>query len=120
MQAVFLKTIQTIGIPVVRQGTYNQTEEFPAVFFTFWHNGSYSQSKYNNTRAQFVHEYDLNVYAKKSIEAFTKLELAIVKLKEVGFLIDGCGYDVPSDHAEYIGRGVVVRFLENGGEINDK
>lgn len=112
MEDKFIKIIEELGYPVIKQGSMAEKEEYPDTFFTFWNNSVDDGSHYDNEASTFLWDFDLNVY---SIDP-EKIEELLIKAKEKlvkeGFIVGGKGHDVISDEKSHIGRGIDVQAIE--------
>ncbi len=98
---------------VYRQGSFSESDKYPNIFITFWENESSDQSHYdNNVTLGYKHSFDVNVYGSDADEVYGTLENVIEVLKNNGFIIDGKGFDVPSDEPNFIGRHIDVLYLD--------
>ena len=99
--------------PVIQQGSMEAGWTYPEHFFTFFNNDSFDLAFYDNDENRTVWDFDLNVYSIDPELANTVLREVKPMLKAQGFICAGAGYDVMSDHASHIGRGMNVKYLEN-------
>lgn len=111
MEDLLIETLESLGFPVMLQGSLLPDEPYPDHFFTFWNNDSYGNSYYDNNEQSTVFNYDVNFYSSNPEWVYTKLKEAITALKQVGFIISGDGYSVMSDEQTHDGRGVNVLYL---------
>lgn len=112
MEDLLISTLEKFGYPVFRQGSLSEDEKYPDYFFTFWNNGSFDESHYDNDAVSFVWDFDVNFYSIDPALTYSKLLKAKQALKNEHFIISGKGYDVPSDEVTHTGRGINVLFLE--------
>lgn len=112
MKDLLINTIQSLGYPVILQGSLGENEAYPESFFTFWNNDAYDGSHYDNQPINYVWDFDLNFYSSDPTLVNTKLLEAIALLKAQGFVVRGKGYDVASDEPTHTGRGVNVLKIE--------
>ncbi len=106
MEDLLIETLNTFGYPVRLQGSLAADEEYPPNFFTFWNDNSDSDSFYDDDSHSTIYSYNINFYSNDPVAVYTVLSSAIVKLKAVGFIIDGDGFSVPSDEQSHTGRGI--------------
>lgn len=97
---------------VYRQGSVG---EYKDLFITLWENESYDTKHYDNVRSGIVFSYDINVYGKSPNTVYQTLRDVIDILEGDGFIITGEGHDVPSDDANYIGRGINIKYRKKEG-----
>lgn len=107
---ILIKTLETFGFPVRRQGSLLE-EKYPDNFFTFWNNDSYSETYYDNEDHTLCSAFDVNFYSTDPEAVYEILRQAIKLLKAAGFLISGDGYDVASDEQTHDGRGVSCLYV---------
>jgi len=94
--------------PVIRQGSMNDDEDYPARFFTFWNRNSSYDAFYDNDNHAEIYTYDLNFYSSDFAEVNDVLKAAVKLLKNNGWVSSGPGHDVASDEPTHIGRGTTV------------
>ena len=112
MEDLLVSTLEQFGYPVRRQGSLAPNEEYPDHFFTFWNNDSSDGNHYDNAAATTVWDFDVNFYSINPAKTYEILKIAIIKLREVGFVISGKGHDVASDEPTHTGRGTNAFYLE--------
>ena len=116
MKDLLINTLATMGYPVKLQGSIEQHENYPESFFTIWNNDGYDGSHYDNNPINDIWSFDVNFYSTDPVLVNTKLLEAKKKLKQVGFIISGKGYDVPSDEPTHTGRGMNALIIEKESE----
>lgn len=113
MEDLLINTLsEAFGVPVIRQGSLAEDEDYPESFFTFWNNTSDGDGFYDNDETQTIWDFDLNFYSTNPSLTYSELLKAKKLLKNVGFTVTGKGYDVPSDEPTHTGRGINILFLE--------
>lgn len=112
MEDLLIKTLESFGYPILRQGSLSESDAYPEHFFTFWNNTADGDGFYDNTETRTIWDFDLNFYSIDPALTYSKLLEAKIKLKEAGFIVTGKGYDVPSDEPTHTGRGINVLYLE--------
>ena len=112
MEDLLIETLESLGFPVILQGSLLPNEPYPDHFFTFWNNNSYGESYYDNDEKSTTYDYDVNFYSINSEWVYSKLRAAKAVLKEVGFIVSGDGYSVMSDESTHDGRGINVLYLK--------
>nr|DAU64764.1 MAG TPA: Protein of unknown function (DUF3168) [Bacteriophage sp.] len=112
MEDNLISILESFGYPVFRQGSLTEDEPYPDDFFTFWNNDSSDHSHYNNDEYGTTWDFDVNFYSTDPEKAYSILAEARKKLKEERWITPGRGYDVASDEATHIGRGIEVYFLQ--------
>lgn len=112
MKEQLLSSLATFGYPVLLQGSLLPDEPYPASFFTFWNNSSDDGDHYNNSAAYYVWSFDVNFYSNDPALVNTKLLEVKALLQKNGWIINGKGYDLPTDEPTHTGRGIEVSFIE--------
>ena len=112
MEDLLISTLESLGFPIIRQGSLAEDDEYPQSFLTFWNNSADGQGFYSNTETQTVWSYLLCFYSTNPRLTYSKLLEAKSLLKSVGFTITGKGYDVVSDEITHTGRAIDVFYLE--------
>lgn len=112
MEDLLLQTLEQIGYPVFRQGSFSKNDKYPKHFFTFWNNSSADGAHYDNKPVSYIWDFDVNFYSVDPAVTYAALERARLELKKKGFVISGKGYDIGSDEATHTGRGMNALFLQ--------
>ena len=112
MKDLLIQTLQTMGYPIILQGSLGADEPYPESFFTFWNNDVPGNEFYDNEEHSYIWDFDLNFYSTDPTLVNTKLLEAKTKLKQAGFVVSGKGYDVASDEPTHTGRGIHVLKIE--------
>ena len=114
MEDNLIQLLESFGYPVMRQGSLPADQAYPDTFFTFWNSAEEGQSFYDNETASVVWQFRVYVYSISPITAYSVLAAARKLLKENGWIIQSRAYDVRSDEATHVGRGMTVEFLLYG------
>ena len=112
MEDLLISTLSTLGYPVDLQGSLLPHQRYPDSFFTFWNDSADGTSFYSNTEGAILWAYSLNFYSNDPLLVNKVLLEATVLLKEVGFIVSGAGYDVPSDEPTHTGRGISLLYRQ--------
>lgn len=112
MKDLLIDTLEPLGFPIFQQGSLGPDEPYPESFFTFWNNDASGGAFYDNEENQYVWDFDLNLYSSDPDVTNTKLLTAKSLLKAAGFVVNGAGYDVPSDEPTHTGRGIHVLKIQ--------
>lgn len=112
MEDNLIKVLASFGYPVYRQGSMSNDEIYPETFFTFWNNDSLDHSHYDNAEYGTEWDFDVNIYSSNPELTYSVLANARVALKAAGWIIPSKGYDVASDEATHIGRGLNAIYLQ--------
>lgn len=115
MEDRLINILSAFGYPVRRQGTLSPTELYPPSFFTFWNDLSEDLSHYDNDAISYTWRYSVYFYsASPDLVATIPIE-AIKAFKSAGWIINGRGYDVPSDEITHTGRAFDCIYVERPG-----
>ena len=112
MKEKLIKLLESFGFPVFLQGSLNKDAKYPKTFFTFWNNDTYDNNHYNNDPISYTWNFDVNFYSIDPELVNLMLIEAKTILKENGFIIDGLGYDLPTDEPTHTGRGFTALIIE--------
>ena len=113
MEDLLISTLEALGYPVRLQGSLLPDEAYPDSFFTFWNDSADGSGFYSNDETAIIWAYSLNFYSNDPLLVSSKLLEAKKLLKNVGFIVSGAGYDVPSDEPTHTGRGITVLYRQN-------
>lgn len=108
-----IETLETLGYPVIKQGSLLPDEAYPNHFFTYWNNSADGSSYYSNDEGAVIWNYSVNFYSVDELLISSKLMEAKALLKKAGFIVAGAGYDVASDEPTHTGRGIIALCREN-------
>ncbi len=106
-----IEVLESEGIPVIRQGSMTENEEYPQKFFTFW-NPECEEIHYNNESRFELVTFEVNFYSTDPEEIYEIMKKTRRKLREKGFTVIDPGHDVESDEATHTGRGMTVNYRE--------
>ena len=120
MKQALINLLGTFGYPVKLQGSLLPDEPYPASFFTFWNNSSDDGAHYDNAAISYVWSFDINFYSNDPALTNTVLLEAKALLQAAGWIINGKGYDMPTDYPTHTGRGIVALYLEQEPETTPK
>lgn len=116
MEDLLISTLETLGFPVLLQGSILDDEPYPDSFFTFWETSG-DGVFYDDDEALTVYNYLVNFYSTSPESCYTMLRNAKKLLRKQGFILSGDGYSVPSGKSSHDGRGIQASYLKN--ERND-
>lgn len=109
LESVFKK----IGLPYDRQGSYSDESEYPISFFTFWNFDTPEDGFYDNEAKKAIWYWQIYFYTRYPNSLYSKMDEFIRVAKEEGFIVEGRGYDIPSDRPDYPGRMITIKYIEN-------
>lgn len=112
MEDKLIELLSSLGYPVYRQGSFSEGDEYPESFFTFWNTDSPDHAHYDNADYATDWAFDVNFYSTDPEIAYSALSDARILLKQNKWIVPSKGYDVYSDEASHIGRGMVALYLE--------
>ena len=112
MEDLLISTLGALGYPVKLQGSLLPHELYPNSCFTFWNDSADGASFYSNKEGAILWAYSLNFYSTDPLLVNSKLLEAKELLKDVGFIVNGAGYDVPSDEPTHTGRGISLLYRQ--------
>ena len=112
MEDVLIELLNTLGYPVIRQGSLAPNEAYPDTFITFWNNSEDGESFYDNTEASVSYDFYVNVYSSNPALVYTVLESARALLREHNWITVQRGFDIASDEPTHTGRGMEIEYLD--------
>lgn len=107
-----LEGLNTPALPVILQGSLAPNQTYPPAFFTFDNIETPSASHYDNKAHAYIWRFTVYFYATDPDLVASELQAAIDALMAAGWIIDGKGYDVPSDEVTHTGRAFEADFVE--------
>lgn len=112
MEQALIDILKSFEYPVFRQGSLGNKTPYPPTFVTFWCNDTPDHAHYDN--AEYGTSWDFGVYiyssdAKCCYDLTSDIRTA---LKAAGWVVPSKGFDVASDEASHIGRGLECYYLE--------
>lgn len=112
MEDSLIALLETFGVPVYRQGSMSNDEEYPETFITFWNNESGDHAHYENAEYGTKWDFDVNVYSSDPEQTYGVLSEIRTLLKKNNWIVPEKGHDVASDEATHTGRGLNILYLE--------
>lgn len=110
------EAFKEMKLPYSRQGSYSDTDHLPESFFTFWNYDTPEGGFYDNEANRAVWVWYIYAYTSDPALLYSNLDGLIKILKEKGFAVEGRGRDIASGIEDYVGRYVVIRYIENYSE----
>lgn len=110
MKQKLIDTLETLGYPVSRQGSYEEGKELPDSFFTFW-NYDTEPVFYSNDVKRTIWVFRVFFYSTDPLLTNTVLKQACKLLRQNNFLVGG-EYDIDSGVQGYTAREVEINYIE--------
>ena len=111
MKNLLINELEKFGYPVYLQGSLNADEDYPETFITFFTyttDGSHSDNNVNSIEwniSVILYSSEPKIVNEKPIEI-------INALKNVGFIPQGKGQDIPSDEPTHTGWAMDFKYIE--------
>ena len=112
MTKALIDILESFKYPVFRQGSLSNEDPYPETFITFWCNASPDHSHYNNSEYGTAWDFGVYVYSAIPSTCYTLTAEIRTALKTAGWIVPSQGFDVTSDEASHIGRGLECLFLD--------
>ena len=106
-----IEILEGFKYPAFLQGSLAEAD-YPDHFFTFWNNSSLDNLHYDNLPVQYVWRFDINFYSIDPMLVNTLIPEVISEFRKRGWIVNGWGFDVPSDEETHTGRGFNALKLE--------
>lgn len=101
-----IELLESLGYPVMRQGSLADDEPYPSTFITFTVRDTEDGVHYDNKPSCYWWHFDVNVYSNDPLLVEQKSMELKTLLQEKGFLQNGKGYDAASDEKSHTGWGM--------------
>ena len=111
MKQNLIDLLATLSYPVYLQGSL-AGKPYPESFFTYWNGDTEDRSHYDNKAIDYVWTFSIFFYSTSATLVNTVTKSAIDLLKSNGWIVDGKGYDVPTDVITHTGRAFDALFIE--------
>lgn len=112
MIGLLYETLEPLGKPVYRQGSFTEDEKYPDSFYCYWNPRTDGTTHYDNAERGTVWEFVVYYYTSDAASLESGLEAAIAALRAAGFTIGGKGFQVESGEVSHEGRAVRARITE--------
>lgn len=113
MKQLLINTLETIcPNNVFLQGTLVPNTAYPDSFITFWTNYTDDNSHFDDETFSIDWNFSVIFYSNDPTLVGTKPDEIITALKNVGFIPQGKGNDVPSDIASHTGWAMDFIYTE--------
>ena len=107
------EVFERIGLPYSRQGSYSDEDEYPQSFFTFWNPNTKGGAFYDDKSHKAEWHWNIYYYTNDPATLYSRMDEFRRVAEEVGFIVEGRGYDIVSDRPDYPGRTIRVIYIEN-------
>lgn len=115
MRDTLMNILDGFHFPVRQQGSLAPSEPYPPSFFTIWNDETEDLAHYDNDAISYAWEFSVYFYSSDPDLVNTVPLEAIRQLKDAGWIINGRGYDVPSDEITHTGRAFDCTYVERPG-----
>ena len=118
MKTFLIETLETLGFPVILQGTIAENEPYPNDFITFFTTDTEENAAFDNETALTTWNFQIGFYSSNPAHVATESKRIRATLKNAGFIPQGKGYDIPSGVETHTGWICEFYYLENEGVIS--
>ena len=112
MTKALIDILESFKYPVFRQGSLSDSDPYPETFITFWCNASPDHSHYDDHEYGTAWDFGVYVYSAIPNTCYTLTAEIRTALKAAGWIVPSQGFDVTSDEASHIGRGLDCYYLD--------
>lgn len=112
MKDELITLLEELGYPVFLQGSLNADEAYPPAFCTFWNDSTDGAAFYDNDAHAFVWSFSINFYATDPVLVNGIMPQLRALFRSRGWIVQGLGYDVPSDEITHSGRAIDVLYIQ--------
>ena len=118
MKQKLISALESLGYPVMLQGSLTADEAYPDAFITFWCNTTEDSLHFDNDVHSVEWSFSVIFYSNNPTLVNTKPREILAVLKSAGFIPQGKGNDIPSDEPTHTGWAMEVIASEtiNKGE----
>ena len=110
MKQKLIDILETLAYPVSLQGSYNEDEELPDTFITFW-NYDTEPIYYSNGVKRTIWVFRVFVYSNDPLLTNNVMKEACNLLRNKNFFVGG-SFDIDSGVKDYTGREVEINYIE--------
>lgn len=112
MKDELITILKTFGYPVRLQGSFGAKEKYPDSFFTFWNNEVTDGNHYDNDAVSFIWDFTVYFFSTDPDKVNSTLVTLRKRLRAAGWIVDGLGYDTPTDEPTHTGRALDVLYIQ--------
>ena len=109
MKQKLISVLETLGYPVMLQGSLNSDESYPDSFITFWCDATEDNMHLDNDVLSIDWHFSVIFYSNNPTLVNTKPNEIRAVLKSAGFIPQGKGQDIFSDEPTH--TGWVMEFI---------
>ena len=113
MKEQLIELLETFGYPVRLQGSLAPDEPYPESFFTFWNDDTPDGAHYNNDAIAFIWTFSIFFFSADPEKVNSMMPAVRALLRSHGWMVQGLGYDAPSDEKTHTGRGITALYIQN-------
>ena len=118
MKRKLISALETLGFPVMLQGSLNPEESYPDSFITFWCDETEGDAHFDNETHSFIWYFSVIFYsANPTLVNAVPNDIRAV-LKSAGFVVEGKGQDILSDEQSHTGWALDCFCTENEKKFN--
>ena len=103
MKQKLISALETLGYPVMLQGSFNPEEIYPDSYITFWCNDTDDNGHFDNEVTAWDWFFSVIFYSNNPTLVNTVPNNIRAVLKSAGFISQGKGNDIPSDEPTHTG-----------------
>lgn len=112
MRDELIEILEGLGYTAQLQGSLGEGEAYPEAFFTFWNDGTPDGAHYDNDAINFDHEFTVYFYATDPELVAGMMARVREAFRAAGWIVQGKGYDVPTDVTTHTGRAIDLIYIE--------
>ena len=116
MKQKLISALETLGYPVMLQGSFNPEETYPDSYITFWCNDTDDNAHFDNEVTAWDWYFSVIFYSNNPTLVNTVPNQIRAVLKSAGFISQGKGNDIPSDEPTH--TGWAMEFIGTEKEKN--
>jgi hypothetical protein len=103
MKQKLISALETLGYPVMLQGSFNPEETYPDSYITFWCADTDDNAHFDNEVTAWDWFFSVIFYSNNPTLVNTIPNEIRAVLKSAGFISQGKGNDIPSDEPSHTG-----------------
>lgn len=108
MKEELIKLLEPLGYDISLQGSYNDNDEYPDTFITFWNYATEYLGYYNNEPTRAAYGYWIYLYSNDPQKVEDGVNQMLSIFEKAGWSITNVGEDMPSGVPTHTGRMIEV------------